>query len=39
MNQQVRISDWLDGSRALQNETIELRRAIHASPSSASTPR
>ncbi len=32
MNQQVRITDWLEGSRALQNETIELRRSIHREP-------
>jgi len=32
MNQQVHITDWLDGSRALQNETIELRRSIHREP-------
>src|SRR6478752_1258214 len=32
MNQQVRIADWLEGSRALQTETIELRRSIHREP-------
>ena len=32
MNQQVRITDWLKGSHALQNETIELRRSIHREP-------
>ncbi len=32
MNQQVRIADWLEGSRALQSETIELRRSIHREP-------
>jgi amidohydrolase len=32
MNQQVHITDWLEGSRALQNETIELRRSIHREP-------
>src|SRR6185295_9447735 len=32
MNQQVRITDWLEGSRALQSETIELRRSIHREP-------
>ncbi len=32
MNQQVRITDWLEGSRALENETIELRRSIHREP-------
>ncbi len=32
MNQQVRIADWMEGSRALQSETIDLRRSIHREP-------
>lgn len=32
MNQQVRIADWMEGSRALQGETIDLRRSIHREP-------
>jgi amidohydrolase len=32
MNQQVRIADWMESSRALQGETIDLRRSIHREP-------
>ena len=32
MNQQARSTDWLQGSQALNAETIELRRSIHREP-------
>ncbi len=32
MNQQVRITDWLEGSHAMKSETIALRRSIHREP-------
>ena len=32
MNQNARITDWMEGSQALQRDTIALRRAIHQEP-------
>jgi amidohydrolase len=32
MNRPAHTSDWLEGSHALQNDTIALRRAIHREP-------